>query len=110
MISSARDSIASAIFNRARWRSDGVESRHSVNALAAAVIALSTSAALEFGAVAKAWPVAGLIRVVVAPEVESTNLPFTKFCNFFIVSSYLSLREPIDHRDLLDDLCSRLTI
>jgi hypothetical protein len=46
--------MASAIFNKARWRSDGVESRHPTNALDAAVIALSTSAALEFGAVAKA--------------------------------------------------------
>ena len=65
IISSARDSMASAIFKSARWRSDGVESRHSGKALAAADIALSTSAALEFGAVAKAWPVAGLISVVV---------------------------------------------
>ena len=102
--------MASAIFNKARWRSDGVESRHPVKAFAAAVIALSTSAALEFGAVAKACPVAGFMRVVVAPEVESTNLPFTKFCNFFIFSSDLSLHEPIDHRDPLDDWYNQLTI
>ena len=85
MISSARDSMASAILSSARWRSDGVESRHSVNALAAADIALSTSAAFELGAVANAWPVAGLINVVVSPDDESTNFPFTKFCNFFIL-------------------------
>ncbi|CAB4785730.1 unannotated protein [freshwater metagenome] len=54
IISSARDSIASAIFKRARWRSEGVASRHCVKAFAAAVIALLTSAAFEFGAVAKA--------------------------------------------------------
>ena len=51
--SSARASIASAIFKRARWRSDGVESRQSVKALLAAFIALSTSALFEIGAVAK---------------------------------------------------------
>ena len=85
MISSARDSIASAIFKSARWRSDGVESRHSGKALAAADIALSTSAALEFGAVANALPVAGFISVVTSPEEESTSFPFTKFCSFFIL-------------------------
>ena len=37
--SSARDSKASAIFNNARWRSDGVESRQPTNAFLAAVIA-----------------------------------------------------------------------
>ena len=83
MISSARDSIASAIFRSARWRSEGVESRHSVKALAAADIALSTSAAFEFGAVANASPVAGLISVVVSPDDESTSLPLTKFCRVF---------------------------
>ena len=85
MISSARDSIASAILRSARWRSEGVESRHSVKALAAADIALSTSATFEFGAVANACPVAGLISVVVSPDDESTSLPLTKFCNFFIL-------------------------
>ena len=48
-----------------------------MKALAAADIALSTSAAFEFGAVANACPVAGLISVVVSPEDESTSLPLT---------------------------------
>jgi hypothetical protein len=34
---------------------------------------------LEFGAVAKALPVAGFISVVTSPEEESTSFPFTKF-------------------------------
>ena len=50
--SSARDSIASAIFNKAFCRSLGVESRKSSNAFAAAFMALSTSVALEIGAFA----------------------------------------------------------
>jgi hypothetical protein len=45
--------MASAIFKSARWRSDGVESLHPSNAAAADFIARSTSAALDFGAVAK---------------------------------------------------------
>ena len=44
--------MASAIFKRARWRSEGVESRQSVKALLAAFMALSTSAWFEIGAVA----------------------------------------------------------
>ena len=75
--------MASAIFNSAFWRSDGVESRQSVNAPLAAFIALSISAALDFGAVAKGWAVAGLIRVVTSPDALSTDFPLMKFCSFF---------------------------
>ena len=49
-ISSARCSIASAILNMARLRSDGVLSRHPSNAAAAARIAASTSWRPEIGA------------------------------------------------------------
>ena len=75
--------MASAIFSSAFWRSEGVESRQSVKALLAAFIALSISAALDFGAVAKGWAVAGLIRVVTSPDVLSTDFPLMKFCSFF---------------------------
>ena len=51
IISSARDSRASAIFNSARWRSLGVESRHPPKAFSATLSAWSTSAASEIGAV-----------------------------------------------------------
>jgi hypothetical protein len=51
--SSARDSIASAIFSNARWRCEGVESRQSTNASLAALNAASISAAFDLGAVAK---------------------------------------------------------
>ena len=60
--SSARASIASAILSSARWRSDGVVSRHDSNAVAAAAIAASTSAAPETGALANTSPVVGSIR------------------------------------------------
>ena len=50
--SSARASIASAIFSSARCRSDGVVSRQTGKAAAAAAIAASTSAAPESGEVA----------------------------------------------------------
>ena len=50
--SSARASIASAIFSRASCRTEGVVSRHTGNAAAAAAIAASTSAAPESGEVA----------------------------------------------------------
>ena len=65
--SSARSSMASAIFNSARWRCDGVESRQSTKASLAALNAESISAAFDLGAVANGWPVAGLIKVVVSP-------------------------------------------
>jgi len=76
--SSARSSIASAIFSRARWRCEGVESRQSTNASLAALNAASISAAFELGAVAKGWPVAGFTRVVVSPDFDSTDLPLMK--------------------------------
>ena len=60
--SSARASIASANFSSARCRSDGVVSRHVSNAVDAADIAASTSAAPETGAVANTSPVVGSIR------------------------------------------------
>ena len=50
--SSARSSIASAIRRSARWRSDGVVSRHSSNARALSRNAASTSASRDSGAVA----------------------------------------------------------
>jgi hypothetical protein len=49
--------------------------------------AASISAAFEFGAVAKGCPVAGFTRVVVSPEVESTDLPFIKLLSFFMCPS-----------------------
>ena len=72
IISDWRSSIASAILSNARWRCDGVESRHPGNALLAALKAASTSAAFDFGAVAYAEPVDGLISEVVSPDVLST--------------------------------------
>ena len=51
-ISSARFSIASAIRNMARLRSDGVASRHPPNAAAAACMAASTSWRPDTGACA----------------------------------------------------------
>ena len=50
--SSALDSMASAMRNSARDRSDGVEFRHSSNAAPAAFMARSTSSAPDSGAVA----------------------------------------------------------
>ena len=81
--SSALDSMASAILSKAFWRSEGVESRQSTKAALAAFIALSISAAFDFGAVAKGWAVAGLIRVVTSPDALSTDFPLMKFCSFF---------------------------
>ena len=80
-------SMASAIFKSARWRCDGVESRQSTNASLAALKAASISAAFDLGAVAKGCPVAGLIKVVVSPEVESTDLPLMKLLSFFMFQS-----------------------
>jgi len=50
--SSARDSNESAMRSRASWRSPGVVSRQDSNAVAAACMAASTSAADETGAAA----------------------------------------------------------
>ena len=77
--------MASAIFKSARWRSDGVESRHPGKAPLAAFIALSISTSFDLGAVAKASPVEGLISVVVSPDAPSTNFPLMKFCSFFTI-------------------------
>jgi len=55
----ARDSIASAIFSSAAWRSDGVVWPHSSNARSADVKAASTSASRDSAAVAKTSPVLG---------------------------------------------------
>lgn len=60
--SAARASTASASLSRAFCRSAGVVSRHVSNAVAAARIAASTSAALETGAWAKTSPVHGSMR------------------------------------------------
>ncbi|CAB4647495.1 unannotated protein [freshwater metagenome] len=84
MISSARSSIASAIFSNARWRVEGVESRQCAKASSAALNAASTSAAFDLGAVAKAVPVAGLIRVVDSPDFDSTDFPLMKLLSFFM--------------------------
>jgi hypothetical protein len=91
MISSARDSIASAIFNKAFCRCDGVESRHPGNASLAALKAESTSAALDLGARAYSLPVEGFISGELSPDVESTELPLMKLVNF---SMELSLPIP----------------
>ena len=53
----------------------------------AAAIARSMSAAPLNGAVAYAVPVTGLITSVVAPSIESTNSPLTKFWKVFIPGS-----------------------
>ena len=79
--------MASAIFSNARWRCEGVESRHSGKASLAALYAASISAAFELGAVAKGCPVAGFTRVVVSPDVDSTDLPLTKLLSFFMCPS-----------------------
>jgi hypothetical protein len=65
-----------------------VESRQIGNASAAAFIAMSTSAAFEFGAVAKTCPVAGLTKSVVLPDFDSTLLPFMKLLNFSMGRDY----------------------
>jgi hypothetical protein len=41
----------------------------------------------DLGAVAKGCPDAGLIKVVVSPEVESTDLPLMKLLSFFMFQS-----------------------
>ena len=98
--------MESAILSKARWRSDGVESRQSTNASEAALRALSTSAAFELGAVANSLPVEGLMREVVSPDDESTSFPFTKFCSFFIFTPASLMHALTDHRDHVDGLCN----
>jgi hypothetical protein len=51
-------------------------------------MAISTSAALEFGAVAKTCPVAGLTKSVVLPDLDSTLFPFMKLLNFSMERDY----------------------
>ena len=87
--SSLLASSASAILFSARWRSEGVVSRHSTNALLAALNALSTSAAPETGAVAYALPVAGLMISLVAPDFAGRDFPSIKLFSFFILRDYL---------------------
>ena len=94
--SSLLASSASAILFNARWRSAGVVSRHSTNALLAALNALSTSAAPETGAVAYAVPVAGLIISLVAPDFAGRDFPSIKLFSFFMPQR-LSRTRPIDH-------------
>jgi hypothetical protein len=77
--SAARDSIASAILRSARWRSDGVVSRHDSNAVAAALIATSTSTGPETGALANGAPIVGSITSAYEPSFVSTYAPSTKF-------------------------------
>ena len=86
MISSARASIASAIRNSASERSDGVLSRQSSNAVAAACIARSTSAGPDNVASAYCSPVAGLITGDVRPSLASTHSPLTKFLKAFMAA------------------------
>ncbi len=69
--SSARASMASAIRNRARLRSDGVVSRHPSKARCATVNASSTSATPESGMVAKTSPVEGFTRSTLVPSLVS---------------------------------------
>ena len=71
--------MASAMRNSASERSDGVESRHVSNAVAAACMAWSTSSARDSGAVAYSSPVTGSITGVVAPSAAGTRLPLMKF-------------------------------
>ena len=77
-ISSPRASMASAMRSSARCRTDGVTSRHSSKARAAADIARSTSAASEIGAVAKTSPVLGSTSSLLRPAAVSTYSPSTK--------------------------------
>src|SRR5262249_52883474 len=75
---------ASAMRYSANDRSDGVVSIHSSNAVSAAFIAVSTSAAPDSGATAYCSPVVGLMTGVVLPSTASTCLPLTKFLKPFI--------------------------
>ena len=85
IISSARDSNASAIFRRAFWRSAGVESRQDSKAIEAALMAWSTSAAFDIGAVAYGFPVTGLMSSLTLPDLLSKATPLTKFLSCFMV-------------------------
>ncbi len=79
MMSSARSSIASANLSSARWRSDGVLSRHDSNALAAAEYAASTSCSPDRGDVPNTSPVVGSTRSSCRPSLASTLAPLMKF-------------------------------
>src|SRR4051794_34478643 len=86
MISSARASTASAIRKSASERSEGVLSRHSSNAVAAASIARSTSAGPDKVASAYCSPVAGSMTGEVRPSLASTHSPLTKFLKDFMAA------------------------
>src|SRR4051812_47062816 len=81
IISSARDSSASAMRNSASERSLGVVSRQTSKAEAAARIAASMSPAEDSGAVPYTAPVTGLTTSVVRPSAASTCSPSTKLWN-----------------------------
>ena len=70
--SSARASMASAIRNRARLRSDGVVRFHSANASAALRTARSTSPGPDTGASAYGSPVLGSTTGAVGPSSAAT--------------------------------------
>ena len=70
--SSARASMASAMRNSARLRSDGVASRQPGKAAAALATAASTSSAPDTGASRLTSPVLGSTRSAVAPDAVST--------------------------------------
>ncbi len=85
--SSARSSIASAIRSSARWRSDGVVSRHSSNARALSDSAASMSASRDSAAVAYTSPVLGSTSSLVCPSAAAARAPWMKFVNSVIVRS-----------------------
>ncbi len=70
--SSARASIALANRSSARLRSDGVVSRQTSKAAAAAVSAASTSSRPDTGALAYVSPVLGSITELVTPPAAGT--------------------------------------
>src|ERR1700704_776208 len=84
---SALASPASAIFSRARCRCEGVVSRQTSNAAAAAAMAWSTSAGPETGADANTSPVLGSTRSAYPPSDGSTYLAFTKLRSTWVISS-----------------------
>ena len=76
-INSLFASNASAIFKSIVWHSDGVVCLKDSKAFAAALMAASTSAAFDLGAVAKGAPVAGFTSTVVSVEALPTAAPLT---------------------------------
>src|SRR5512134_1842636 len=74
-ISSARSSIASAIFSSRFERSPGVAVDHPSKAPLAALTAASTSRLPDSGALAIVSPVAGSITASRSPSTGGTNLP-----------------------------------